>query len=87
VLRRRSLRSRRRPARTRSESGRSASLKSYIGTFNYDTFLETALAEHGRGAGFKEYADPDELVRHSTYRLFKLHGSVHWGTLAEERDD
>ena len=50
-------------------------------TFNYDTLLEGALAD--LELGIKEM---DYYTRRPTlFRLFKLHGSVNWGRVLENR--
>lgn len=46
-------------------------------TFNYDTLIERALSLNFNDFTFKSM---DEYVRHPNYKLFKLHGSVNWGT-------
>lgn len=44
-------------------------------TFNYDTMLEDAVADH---TGRPLFADFDRYVRTTPWRVFKLHGSVSW---------
>jgi hypothetical protein len=43
-------------------------------TFNYDTLLEVALGQLGQNFGRME----DYAAKDGFFRLFKLHGSVHW---------
>ncbi|HYL85881.1 MAG TPA: SIR2 family protein [Candidatus Angelobacter sp.] len=50
-------------------------------TFNYDTLLEDALADLGL-----EIKHMDDYTRRPVlFRLFKLHGSVNWGHVLENR--
>jgi hypothetical protein len=50
-------------------------------TFNYDTLIEDALADLGL-----EIKHMDDYTRSSAlFRLFKLHGSVNWGHVLENR--
>lgn len=44
-------------------------------TFNYDTMLEDAVADH---TGKFKYGDFERYVHTSPWRVFKLHGSVSW---------
>lgn len=49
-----------------------------LATFNYDRMLENALCS----VGIKINAIPD-YIEHDAFKLFKLHGSVHWGREVE----
>jgi hypothetical protein len=44
-------------------------------TFNYDRLIEQALALSSMKINITEVSD---YIRHDAYRLYKLHGSVHW---------
>jgi SIR2-like domain len=50
-------------------------------TFNYDTLIEAALSLH---FGDFNFGTTDDYVRRSSYKLFKLHGSVNWGHFIED---
>jgi len=50
-------------------------------TFNYDTLIERALSLHFND--FK-FGTTDDYVNRSSYKLFKLHGSVNWGHFIED---
>lgn len=52
-------------------------------TFNYDTLLEDALAHPNIGLEIKRM--DDYIKRPVPFRLFKLHGSVNWGRVLENR--
>jgi hypothetical protein len=50
-------------------------------TFNYDTLLEDALGDFG--LPIKAFADYTKT--HSFYRVFKVHGSVNWARIVDNK--
>jgi hypothetical protein len=60
------------------ESRRKKDDRVLLATFNYDTLIEEALS----GIGVR-LADIGDYIKHPSYRLFKLHGSVNWARRLE----